>query len=230
MGIKIIQLMLNNKKMKKKKNVFARFVDIVTRWVVMRYLSGKISPHALLAAKNGLRLDHVSSQEPFSENFECNFPPVKIYSNSKGEKFVAVPLGFVSLTSYNSSVELMRLKKEFCFLLSQKNNLFSKFEDEKAKSERLIEVVKSLGSKLTKFKNGEFKSEPSCEQLKLRIARLEGDLERIKGEYAKERISRTKLESCNQTGVISKELLRRVLRLHSSSPEKQIEQIKKLIF
>jgi len=118
------------------------FWSRIKRYVIVQYLSGQISPIALLAIKNGLKFE---GKSPYNE--------MNIYSDSKGNRYINTPLGFSSVERYNLSLQLRELQADYEILLSENDNLERKAKKIELKYQNLQEQMELLKNKKEKQKN-----------------------------------------------------------------------------
>lgn len=124
--------------MKKSFSLWSR----IKRYVIIHYLSDQISPIALLATKNGLKFKYKS---PYNE--------VYIYSDSKDNRFINTPLGFMPVDKYNLSLQLKELRTDYEILLSENEDLQKRLRKTGLQYHDLQEKMELLKSQTTEQKD-----------------------------------------------------------------------------
>lgn len=158
------------------KKLINLWISRLRTYIIVRYMSGEISPIALLAIKNKLVLDHVLGPHSISE--EICYPSLKIYRDRNENKYIATKLGFTLVEICNAQ-ELLRSTQ------SELSKLFDKYYKLEEKSDEQSELLMKLRKKVAELIQLRLNISEELEILKSENLQLKKGKDELVNENAK---------------------------------------------
>lgn len=222
------------------KNFIIKIRERITRWVIVKYLSGGVNPYALLAVRLGLKprtIPHVRYKMLTGDFYEL---PSLSFIASDGSKYVLSKFGFIPFQRTRMQQELRELKVEYELLADKERQTQKEIQkrDERIDDLRshVITLVKEVRHLNGQLKEQEQKFSDALDQIHVQgeqeslIEQLKKKSQGTEALLLMEREKNIKLmsKSADKLGGRRRSHLNKIL-CSAISPEEKINRIAKYL-